>query len=248
MISLRRPALRRGARDQDQSWLDEMAATRPAAPSSPAATSIWCWKHHNDASHLRSDVDAQWNDDGHNVLHVLLTGEDRGYYADYADHPAEKLARVLAEGWVFQGETSSVIRDAPRGTPSKDLPPTAFVLFLQNHDQIGNRAFGERLTVLTAPARWRRRSRCCCLSRKSRCCSWVRRMRPYALPVLHRPSGTGEAVRDRAAATNSPGLPISPTRRSASASPTRMHQQHSRPRCRSPIQSKGQRGRRCIAS
>jgi maltooligosyltrehalose trehalohydrolase len=83
------------------------------------------------------------------VLHVLLTGEDGGYYADYADHPAARLARVLAEGWVYQGEKSGYL-DQERGQPSGDLPPTAHVLFLQNHDQIGNRAFGERLTALTS--------------------------------------------------------------------------------------------------
>jgi malto-oligosyltrehalose trehalohydrolase len=107
-------------------------------------------EHHNDASHLAHDVDAQWNDDGHNVLHVLLTGEDRGYYADYADRPAEKLARCLAEGWVYQGEYSNYLGDF-RGQPSEGLPPSAHVLFLQNHDQTGNRAFGERLTTLTEP-------------------------------------------------------------------------------------------------
>ena len=77
---------------------------------------------------------------------MLLTGEDGGYYADYANDPAAKLARVLAEGWVYQGERSAYLK-APRGEPSADLPPYAHVLFLQNHDQIGNRAFGERLTI-----------------------------------------------------------------------------------------------------
>lgn len=94
--------------------------------------------------------DAQWNDDAHHVLHVLLTGEDGGYYAAYADRPAEKLARCLKEGFVYQGEVSSYSGET-RGEPSADLPPTAFVNFLQNHDQIGNRAFGERLTVLAHP-------------------------------------------------------------------------------------------------
>jgi len=92
--------------------------------------------------------DAQWNDDGHHVLHVLLTGEDEGYYADYADAPAERLARVLAQGFDYQGEPSAHRGGRPRGTPSGALPPTAFVLFLQNHDQVGNRAFGERLLAL----------------------------------------------------------------------------------------------------
>jgi malto-oligosyltrehalose trehalohydrolase len=134
---------------EDQSWVDEMAAT-VRTTIEPGRDVHLVLEHHNDAPHLERDVDAQWNDDGHNVLHVLLTGEDGGYYADYADHPTDKLARVLAEGWVFQGERSDYL-DAPRGSPSTNLPPTAHVLFLQNHDQIGNRALGERLTVLTEP-------------------------------------------------------------------------------------------------
>lgn len=94
--------------------------------------------------------DAQWNDDAHHVLHVLLTGEDSGYYAAYTEEPAAKLARCLQQGFVYQGEVSPYSGE-PRGEPSADLPPTAFVNFLQNHDQIGNRAFGERLTVLAHP-------------------------------------------------------------------------------------------------
>lgn len=100
------------------------------------------------ADHL---YDAQWNDDGHHVLHVLLTGEDSGYYAAYADQPAERLARCLKEGFVYQGETPPGHDNKPRGEPSGELPPTSFVLFLQNHDQIGNRALGERLAVLAHP-------------------------------------------------------------------------------------------------
>jgi malto-oligosyltrehalose trehalohydrolase len=105
----------------------------------------------NVAGHLRRDFDAQWNDDAHHVLHVMLTGENEGYYRDYSDRPAERLARALREGFVYQGEPSAHRDGAPRGTPSADLPPTAFVLFLQNHDQIGNRAFGDRLTALVEP-------------------------------------------------------------------------------------------------
>jgi maltooligosyltrehalose trehalohydrolase len=106
----------------------------------------------NDASHLRRDFDAQWNDDAHHVLHVLLTGEADGYYADYADRPAERLARCLAEGFAYQGEPSAFRKGAPRGAPSADLPPTAFVIFLQNHDQVGNRPFGDRLVERADPA------------------------------------------------------------------------------------------------
>lgn len=90
---------------------------------------------------------AQWNDDWHNVLHVLLTGEQEGYYSDFVDNATPRLARCLSEGFIFQGEHSR--HGHARGEPSAHLPPTAFVAFLQNHDQIGNRAFGERLSLLT---------------------------------------------------------------------------------------------------
>jgi maltooligosyltrehalose trehalohydrolase len=96
--------------------------------------------------------DAQWNDDGHHVLHTLLTGEREHYYRDYCDHPAKKLARCLAEGFVYQGEPSPFRNNTARGEISTQLPTTSFVLFLQNHDQIGNRAFGERLTTLARPS------------------------------------------------------------------------------------------------
>jgi maltooligosyltrehalose trehalohydrolase len=92
--------------------------------------------------------DAQWNDDGHHAMHVLLTGESEGYYVGYVDQPAAKLARCLSEGFIYQGEPSPFADGKPRGETSSHLPPTAFVFFLQNHDQVGNRAFGERLTVL----------------------------------------------------------------------------------------------------
>jgi len=135
---------------EDQTWVDEMAAIVRAS-TEPGRHVHLVLEHHNDASHLERAVDAQWNDDGHNALHVLLTGEDGGYYADYADHPERKLARCLGEGWVYQGEESAYL-GAPRGSPSAHLRPTAHVLFLQNHDQIGNRALGERLTVLADKA------------------------------------------------------------------------------------------------
>ena len=103
----------------------------------------------NDADRLHpAAFDAQWNDDFHNVLHVLLTGETNAYYADFSDGPAECLARCLSEGFIYQGEGSPNQDGKPRGKPSAHLSPTAFVAFLQNHDQIGNRAMGERLTLL----------------------------------------------------------------------------------------------------
>jgi maltooligosyltrehalose trehalohydrolase len=90
---------------------------------------------------------AQWNDDIHHALHVLLTGESDGYYSDYSQHPVAQVGRCLTEGFAYQGEISDYAGKA-RGEPSADLPPAAFVSFLQNHDHIGNRAFGERIIRL----------------------------------------------------------------------------------------------------
>jgi maltooligosyltrehalose trehalohydrolase len=95
--------------------------------------------------------DAQWNDDFHHVSHRLMTGETTGYYVDYADRPLQLMGRSLAEGFVFQGELSAYWNNAHRGEPCAGLPPAAFVDFLQNHDQVGNRALGERLTMLASP-------------------------------------------------------------------------------------------------
>ncbi|MCB5177369.1 malto-oligosyltrehalose trehalohydrolase [Microvirga lenta] len=96
---------------------------------------------------------AQWDDDLHHSWHTLLTGEADGYYVDYADRPVERLGRCLAEGFAYQGEPSAHRDGEPRGEPSAHLPPSAFVGFLQNHDQIGNRAFGERIGDLASPER-----------------------------------------------------------------------------------------------
>ena len=97
--------------------------------------------------------DAQWADDLHHCWHVLLTGEDSGYYESFSDKPVKHLARCLSEGFAYQGEPFKTLSDHPRGELSAHLPPTAFVTFLQNHDQVGNRALGERLSHLADPAR-----------------------------------------------------------------------------------------------
>ncbi len=110
---------------------------------------------HNAAHYLPRDATmrpifytAQWDDDLHHALHVLLTSESQGYYQDYADAPTRHLGRCLAEGFAWQGERSTYRNGQTRGESSAHLPPTAFVGFLQNHDQVGNRAFGERIHVL----------------------------------------------------------------------------------------------------
>ncbi|MFT8308586.1 malto-oligosyltrehalose trehalohydrolase [Acetobacter malorum] len=104
----------------------------------------------NDAGLLRDGFTAQWNDDGHNALHVLLTGEHEGYYKMFAKDPTQDLARVLAEGFVYQGQFNPY-SGKNRGMASGDLSATKFILFLQNHDQTGNRALGERLLSLAKP-------------------------------------------------------------------------------------------------
>ena len=99
----------------------------------------------------QANATAQWNDDLHHAAHALLTGETDSYYVDFADAPADRFACGLAEGYVYQGQASPFRGGASRGEPSLGLRTTAFVSFLQNHDQIGNRAFGERIDRL-APA------------------------------------------------------------------------------------------------
>jgi maltooligosyltrehalose trehalohydrolase len=93
----------------------------------------------------RGKYRAQWNDDYHHAWHVLLTGETQGYYRDYKNSPMRDIARALAAGFVYQGEASAHRSGQLRGEPSGNLAPTSFVNFLQNHDQIGNRALGDRL-------------------------------------------------------------------------------------------------------
>lgn len=169
----------------DEGWLPELAQ-RLRTRFAERQVHLVLENDHNDAQLLAGGYDAQWNDDAHHALHVALTGEDAGYYADYANPlpsgdsaaPAEgasdgralvggargrpamrHLARILAEGFAYQGEVSAFRTAAEesggqpvrRGQPSASLPPTAFMLFLQNHDQTGNRAFGERLTQLARP-------------------------------------------------------------------------------------------------
>jgi maltooligosyltrehalose trehalohydrolase len=131
---------------EDPDFLEEMA--RRIRKAIPAGRHVWLnlENEHNEAHLLQKGYDAQWNDDGHNALHVLLTGETEAYYQDYAEDTTGKLARCLAEGFVYQGHTNR--HGVARGEPSGHLNPTSFVLFLQNHDQIGNRAFGERLSQL----------------------------------------------------------------------------------------------------
>jgi maltooligosyltrehalose trehalohydrolase len=139
---------------QDPGFLDELAATIRRSVEPGREVHLVLEHEGNAARHLRTGpgapgFDAQWTDDVHHCLHVLLTGESEGYYEDFAD-PINQLGRAMAEGFVYQGEVSKHSGE-PRGEPSSHLPSTAFVICLQNHDQIGNRAMGERLTALADP-------------------------------------------------------------------------------------------------
>lgn len=92
-------------------------------------------------------LDAQWNDDFHHALHVLLTGEKHGYYEDFGEFG--HLVKACREGFVYAGEYSRY-RRRQHGNSSRDLPASRFVVFAQNHDQIGNRMLGERLSGLVS--------------------------------------------------------------------------------------------------
>ncbi|MBA1274061.1 malto-oligosyltrehalose trehalohydrolase [Stutzerimonas azotifigens] len=133
----------------DRSFLTELAERIRAETEPGRHVHLVLENEHNRSSLLEQSFNAQWNDDGHNVLHVLLTDESQGYYADYHQDSTDKLVRFLGEGFIYQGQQNR--RGESRGEPSGHLPPTAFVLFLQNHDQTGNRAFGDRLITLADP-------------------------------------------------------------------------------------------------
>ncbi|MBK1647506.1 malto-oligosyltrehalose trehalohydrolase [Rhabdochromatium marinum] len=157
---LRFDAVDRILDDSKPDLLDALAARVQAGPGAERHIHLVLENDHNDARRYRRDrsgrprqFTAQWNDDAHHALHAALTGESEGVYQDYAAAPWTQLGRALAEGFCYQGEPSAFRGGQPRGTSSADLPPQAFVNFLQNHDQIGNRAQGERLEhLIPAPA------------------------------------------------------------------------------------------------
>jgi len=90
-------------------------------------------------------VDAVWSDDFHHTVHAFFTGERQGYYQDFGD--PQQIARALRDGYAFQGEYFR-FWNAPRGTSAKGVPLPANVICIQNHDQVGNRAKGQRLSAL----------------------------------------------------------------------------------------------------
>jgi maltooligosyltrehalose trehalohydrolase len=116
----------------------------------------------NDARLVRSrenhgyGLDAQWSDDFHHSVHVLLTGETQGYYADFSGKagvdPLHLLAVALREGYVYSGQYAPE-RGRRHGNSSREIPAHRFVIAIQNHDQVGNRLHGERLSAITSLAR-----------------------------------------------------------------------------------------------
>ncbi len=140
--------------DESPKHLLTELAERVRALETPYAVHLVLENEKNEAFRLTRDegnrpehFTAQWNDDIHHVLHTAATHEDAGYYADYQGD-TELLGRALAEGFAFQGQASVCTGEA-RGESCAHLPPTAFVSFIQNHDQIGNRAFGERINDIS---------------------------------------------------------------------------------------------------
>ena len=146
---LRLDAIHAIADDSPVHVVEEIARELRKGPSGGRYVHLVLENDRNQASLIEGGgATAQWNDDAHHALHVLLTGETDGYYVDYVDRPAQRLARTLAEGFDYQGEPSKHRNGEPRGEPSSKLSLTAFIPFLQNHDQVGNRAMGERLSML----------------------------------------------------------------------------------------------------
>lgn len=157
--------------DSAQHIVREICEALRAGPGQERQIHVVLENEDNQASFLGRDASgrplagsAQWNDDLHHAAHVLCTGETDGYYADYADEPVAQFGRALAEGFVYQGQASPFRHGEPRGEPSAALPLASFVSFLQTHDQVGNRAFGDRIHTLADPVLLRAAYACVLLS------------------------------------------------------------------------------------
>ncbi|MDO8250937.1 MAG: malto-oligosyltrehalose trehalohydrolase [Rhodoferax sp.] len=157
--------------DSDPHIVREICAALRAGPGRERQVHVVLENEANQASLLDRDAHgvpragtAQWNDDLHHAVHVLTTGETDGYYIDYAEAPLAQFGRALAQGFIYQGQPSPFQHGAPRGEPSIALPLGAFVSFLQSHDQVGNRAFGERIHALGDPVLLRAACACVLLS------------------------------------------------------------------------------------
>lgn len=147
--------------DSSTHILNELANRVATGPGKERARHLILENEDNIAKFLDRDKSkqpeffaAQWNDDIHHAYHVLATNESGGYYADYVQNTNGKntlalLGRALAEGFIYQNDPSELRHGELRGEKSSHLPPDAFVSFIQNHDQIGNRAFGDRIASIS---------------------------------------------------------------------------------------------------
>ncbi|MBE0626508.1 MAG: malto-oligosyltrehalose trehalohydrolase [Burkholderiales bacterium] len=168
---LRLDAVHAIADDTEPDIVSEIARALRAGPGRGRQVHLILENDRNQARYLERDqagralqASAQWNDDIHHALHILSTGERDGYYEDYAGRPLWYLGRTLAEGYAYQGEPSAHRGGAARGEPSAHLPATAFISFLQTHDQVGNRALGERLCAIAQPQALRAATVCLLLA------------------------------------------------------------------------------------
>jgi maltooligosyltrehalose trehalohydrolase len=131
--------------------LAELTQTLRATLPPDRQTALTAETHENDVRYLKPveeggfGFDAVWADDFHHSLRRYLAGDDEGYYADYAG-TLDEVARCIEQGWLYEGQpTPRSGFEQKRGTPARDRPAWQFIYTLQNHDQVGNRAFGERL-------------------------------------------------------------------------------------------------------
>jgi maltooligosyltrehalose trehalohydrolase len=157
--------------DSDTDIVQEICAALRDGPGRERQIHIVLENDANGSHYLERDADnrpicatAQWNDDLHHAAHVLVTSERDGYYADYADDAIDSFGVALAQGFVYQGQPSPFRNGEHRGEPSAHLPLAAFVSFLQTHDQVGNRAFGDRISMLADPVLLRAAYACLLLS------------------------------------------------------------------------------------
>ena len=176
-------------------------------------------------------LDAQWNDDFHHAVHALVTGERQGYYSDFGSLAG--VAKTLTRAYFHDG-TWSAFRGRTHGRPvdTRQTPAYRFVVFDQDHDQVGNRAVGDRLTATLArppePARAAPRScpACCSPRRARRCCSWARSGAPTRrgssspttpIPGWRRRSAPAAGRSSLITAGDRPTSPTRRTRRRSSA-------------------------------
>src|SRR5215472_5480055 len=139
-----------------QTFLEELSATvHERAKELGRSVYVIPESHRNDARLVSpleaggAGFDAVWNDDFHHSLHVLLTKEQNGYYEDFQPESVEGLATCYRKGFLFSGQYAKFWRKR-RGNSSKEIPAARFVVYSQNHDQVGNRRDGDRLTRIVS--------------------------------------------------------------------------------------------------